>query len=106
MRSLTDIKTLEKTVYQLLARSWMDVEFQKRFFSEPAAMLREAGLEEFVQVEVMEKLSQPVLRLAGAGGTVMEIPLPAKPAALADEQLLASIGNDTIPFCFTGCSCS
>jgi len=105
MKSLTDIKTLKRTVSQLLARSWMDLEFQKRFFSEPAAMLREAGLklEEFVQVEVMEKLSQPVLRLAGAaGGTAMEIPLPAKPAALTDEQLPAGIGNDTIPL---GCSC-
>ena len=104
MKSLTELKKIERTLSKLIARSWIDEEFHKRFFSDPTAILREAGLkvEEFVQVEVIEKLkSQPVLRLAGAeGGTVSyEIPLPAKPAALADEQLKASMGNDdAIPF--------
>ena len=102
MKSLTEPKKIERTLSKLIARSWIDEEFHQRFFSDPAAILREAGLkmEEFVQVEVIEKLSQPVLRLAGAeGGTVSyEIPL-AKPAALADEHLKASMGNDdAIPF--------
>jgi len=99
MKSLTEQKALERIVSKLIARSWIDNSFQKRFFSAPSATLREAGLklEEFVEVEVIEKLSQPVLRLAGAeGGTVSyEIPLPAKPAELSDELLKGSIGKDS-----------
>ncbi|MBC6481924.1 MAG: hypothetical protein GDA56_33380 [Hormoscilla sp. GM7CHS1pb] len=103
INSKTERKTVERTVSQAIARGWIDSEFQERFFDDPAATLREAGLllEESVQVEVVGS-SQPVLRFAGSGGEItIEILLPAKPAALTDEQLIIEIGNDGPG----GCSC-
>lgn len=85
-------KNWETVVSKLIAKAWLNDDFHKRFFSDPAVVLREAGLmlEEFVEVKVIQNLTGgSVLRMAGAeGGTVVyEIPLPSKPADLSDEHI-------------------
>ena len=85
-------KTLERTVSKLLARSWVDESFARRFLSETAAILKEAGIDikEFEAVKVVQSVTgETTLQLTGAeeGAVSYEIPLPAKPADLTDELL-------------------
>lgn len=85
-------KTWEVALSKLIAKAWLNDDIYTRLFSDPVGVLREAGLmlEDFVEVKVIQNLtSSPVLRMAGAeGGTITyEIPLPAKPTDLSDEQI-------------------
>ncbi len=85
-------KTWETTVSKLIARAWLDEDFHKRFVSDPAKILREAGLvlEDFVKVIVTQgSTAFPVLKLAEGGSAICEISLPSKPADLTDEQISA-----------------
>ena len=102
MALLDSPKTLERTVSKLLARSWVDESFARRFFSEPAAILQEAGINvgEFADVKVVQNLTgELTLQLTSAdGGAVSyEIPLPAKPADLTDELLNKFMGDGLVP---------
>ena len=92
MTLLQDQKTWETTVSKLIARAWLDEDFHKRFVSDPAKILREAGLvlEDFVKVIVTQgSTAFPVLKLAEGGSAICEISLPSKPADLTDEQMNA-----------------
>jgi hypothetical protein len=84
-------KNWETAMSKLIAKTWLNDDLYKRFLSEPAAILREAGLmiEEFVEVKVIQNLTGgPVLQVAGIeGSSIYEIPLPSKPNGLTDEQI-------------------
>ncbi len=68
---------------QLVARAWSDEGFKRRLLAEPAAVLKEAGLNvaEGVQINMSENTD----RLA-------HLVLPAKPASgdISEEQLTAA----------------
>ena len=65
---------------QLVARAWLDEDFKHRLLAEPAAVLKEAGLElqEGVHVKIMENTD-----------SLGHLVLPAKPASgdMSEEQL-------------------
>ncbi len=96
MTLLQDQKTWETTVSKLIARAWLDEDFHKRFVSDPAKILWEAGLvlEDFVKVIVTQSSTAfPVLKVAEGGTGICEISLPSKPADITDEQISAwSVG--------------
>ena len=100
-----DQKTWETTVSKLIARAWLDEDFHKRFVSDPAKILREAGLVlgDLVKVIVTQGSTPfPVLKVAGEGTGICEISLPSKPTDLTDEQMNAwGTGTFTppIPLC-------
>ena len=63
----------------VVARAWRDAAFRQRLLAEPAAALREAGVQvpEGLQVRVVENAE-----------TLVHLILPARPAGdLSDEQL-------------------
>ena len=105
-----DQKTWETIVSKLIARAWLDEDFHKRFVSDPAKILREAGLvlEDFVKVIVTQgSTAFPVLKLAEGGTAICEISLPSKPTDLTDEQMnswvagMVDVNNSDL----LGCSC-
>ena len=103
MKLTENYQTLEKTLSKIVAKAWMDDEFHKRFISDPAGILREAGLmlEDFVKVIVTQgSTAFPVLKLAEGGTAICEISLPSKPADLTDEQISAwGKGTFDMPAC-------
>ncbi len=85
-----DQKTWETIVSKLIARAWLDEDFHKRFVSDPAKILREAGLvlEDLVKVIVNQgSTAAPVLKGADGGAVIYQINLPPKPRDLTDEQM-------------------
>ncbi len=98
-----DQKTWETIVSKLIARAWLDEDFHKRFVSDPAKILREAGLVlgDLVKVIVTQGSTPvPVLKVAGEGTGICEISLPSKPADLTDEQISAwGKGTFDMPAC-------
>jgi hypothetical protein len=99
-------KTSEQTKLwaQVVARAWSDEAFKARLLADPAAVLKEAGMEvpEGVQFKVVETSAR-----------VVPLILPASPESgeLSEEQLAAvSGGISTMPcicreICATNISC-
>ncbi len=90
MKLTENYQALEKALSKIVAKAWIDNEFHKRFVSDPAEILREAGLmlEDFVKVIVTQgSTAFPVLKVAEGGTAICEISLPPKPADLTDEQM-------------------
>ncbi len=90
MKLTENYQALEKALSKIVAKAWIDDEFHKRFVSDPAEILREAGLmlEDFVKVIVTQGSTPfPVLKVAEGGAAICEISLPSKPAQLTDEQI-------------------
>lgn len=86
---------LNKVVGQLIAKAWIDNEFQQRFMANTAEVLREAGLmlDEAIKVAVVQSPAEaPGLRLVATGG--YEINLPPLPADLGREHLCSSAAKD------------
>ncbi len=83
---LADRQECQKVLSKLVAQAWLDEEFRKRFISEPAAVLEENGLTipSGVQVRVNENAS---LETPTSTNGFYEIPLPAQPAGLTDQQI-------------------
>ncbi len=69
---------------KLVSRCWADEAFKQRFIAEPAAVMKEAGLEvpEGVEFKVVENKDK-----------VQYILIPAKPGQLSDEQLAGMSGG-------------
>gem|GEM_PF-760869 len=69
---------LDKKWGKLIAQCWADEAFKQRFIADPAAVMKEAGLEvpEGVEFKVAENTDK-----------VQYILLPEKPGELSDEQL-------------------
>ncbi|HBL14045.1 MAG TPA: hypothetical protein DD379_22165 [Cyanobacteria bacterium UBA11162] len=96
-----DWKEYQKAVSRLIARAWLDEEFKRRLIADPATVLAENQLTvpSGVQVRVNENASVGSIVGLGEGvnsDAVYEIPLPAKPEDLTDEQIRSwSEGGDT-----------
>jgi hypothetical protein len=86
-----------KKLEQLIAKTWADEVFKKRLIADPAAVLKEAGMEvpEGVKVIVVEDTN-----------TVMHLVLPPKPSddELSEEQLSQAAGGRCGCGC-AGCGC-
>lgn len=98
----------DKIVGQLIAKAWMDNEFQQRLTANTAEVLREAGLmlDEAIKVAVVQNPAEaPGLRLAAAGD--YEINLPPLPAGLGLERLYSAKAKDNsqTPFPTLCCCC-
>ena len=111
MKLTENYQAWEKALSKIVAKAWMDDEFHKRFISDPAAILREAGLilEDFVKVIVNQgSKSVPAFKLAGEETAICEISLPPKPTDLTDEQMnswvagMVDLNNSDLFGC---CSC-
>jgi hypothetical protein len=89
---LADRQESQKILSKLVAQSWLDEEFKQRFVSHPVAVLEENGitLPTGVEVRVNENPAPEALQsqelIADSNG-VYEIPLPAKPTELVNEQI-------------------
>jgi hypothetical protein len=82
---------------KLVSQCWADEAFKQRFIADPAAVMKEAGLEvaEEMEFKVVENTDK-----------VNYILLPAKPGELSDEQLDSVVGGFCIPGCaFCDCAC-
>jgi hypothetical protein len=71
---------------QVVARAWSDEAFKRRLVTEPAAVLREQGMDVPPGVEV---------RVVENTATVAHLVLPPKPAEgeLSEEQLVQAAGG-------------
>lgn len=84
--------TWEKTLSKIVAKTWIDEDFCKRFINEPTVVLREAGLalSDTAKVIVNQgKVNTSVLTTAEGEMTVYQFNLPSKPENLTDEQISA-----------------
>ncbi|MDJ0690897.1 MAG: hypothetical protein QNJ41_20605 [Xenococcaceae cyanobacterium MO_188.B32] len=102
-------KNWESTLSRIVAKTWIDEDFCKRFISEPTVVLREAGmaLNDTARVIVNQgQANTSVLTTADGGITVYQINLPSKPENLTDEQMSAW-AKDTMDTgsSYLGCSC-
>ncbi len=90
MQSTVQQGSWEKAWGLLVARAWSDEGLKERLIADPAAVLRENGIEIPYDVE---------LRVVEDGPRVRHLVLPASPADdLTDEELTCSAGYD----CFSG----
>ncbi|MDJ0576631.1 MAG: hypothetical protein QNJ65_15870 [Xenococcaceae cyanobacterium MO_234.B1] len=103
-------KIWETTVSRLIAKAWLDQDFYQRFISNPAEILREAGLilEDVAKVIVNhDSLAAPILTGSDGGTMTYQINLPPKPAGINDEQIstwaAGMIKENNNGSC--GCSC-
>jgi hypothetical protein len=96
---LADRQESQKILSKLVAQSWLDEEFKQRFVSNPVAILEENGitLPTGVEVRVNENPASEALQskelMADSNG-VYEIPLPAKPTQLVNEQIQAWVDRN------------
>ena len=85
-------KEQAKLMEQLIAKTWADEAFKQRLISNPAAVLKEAGLEapEGIELRVVEDTDK-----------VVHLVLPPKPSSdeLSEEQLSNAAGG------YWGCGC-
>ncbi len=74
-----------KIMGKLISRCWMDEVFKQRFITDPAAVMREAGLSlpSGVEIKVVENTVK-----------INYVLLPGRPTELSDEQLDAVAGGD------------
>ncbi|NER35243.1 MAG: hypothetical protein F6J93_14735 [Oscillatoria sp. SIO1A7] len=97
---------VNKVVGQLIAKAWMDNEFQQRFVANTVEVLREAGLmlDEAAKVVVVQNYGEmPGFRLAAAGG--YEINLPPLSGDLGRERLYSATAKDGEQIAPTLCCC-
>ena len=109
---LVDSQDVQKTLSKLVAQAWLDEEFKKRLISDTVTVLEENGLTlpSGVQVRVNENTALWDLTSAGVttnSNGVYEIPLPAKPTRLTDQQLQSWAKQDNLnTFIAPGSLCS
>lgn len=99
-------QTVEKVVSKLIAQAWMDEEFKQNLLANPTSELQKAGLsiESNTEVLLSETAVVPSLTTkqtnsATLNNFILEIPLPAKPNTLTEENINAVLNNRVIPFC-------
>jgi hypothetical protein len=82
-------------VSQLIARAWLDSEFQERLIADPKATLEGEGIEipEGLQVTIDRSTIDWSIG-SRAGDVVWTIPLPPRPADISEEQLSAWARGD------------
>ncbi len=103
MITVQERKNWEMIVSKLIAKAWLDQDFYHQFVSEPAKILREAGLviDNFVKVIVNQNpATVPALTIGEGEIPIYEINLPPKPARLIDEHITAwSADTPNLFFC-------
>lgn len=74
---------------QVVARAWRDPAYKQQLLAEPAAVLREAGIEVPAgqQVRVVENTDQ-----------VVHLVLPQQPAGTLSDEQLDQVAGGVIPF--------
>jgi len=84
------IKRNDQKWGKIIAQCWADESFKQRFIANPAAVMKEAGLEvpEGVEFKVVENTDK-----------VQYILLPAKTCKLYDEQLDGVSGGQIVCCC-------
>ena len=89
MAVLTDNKTWEIELSKVVARTWVDAEFRDRLIDAPTATLKKAGLDfgDVVEVRVTEDKIDSGFNAVADGKMIFVLPLPPKPADLADEKI-------------------
>ena len=96
MKSSENQKLWETVLSKIVAKTWIDEEFCKRFINEPTVVLREAGMaiSDTAKVIINEgKTNTSVLTTAEGGMTIYQVNLPSKPESLTDEQISAWAKN-------------
>jgi nitrile hydratase alpha subunit len=83
-----------RKIEKIIAKAWMDEGFKQRLLSDPAASLKEEGVEIPPGVEV---------RIVEDTDSVQHLVLPMKPSSkeLSDEQLVAVAGGYCPGYCGT-----
>lgn len=87
-------------VSQLIARAWLNPEFKETLIAHPRETLQQEGIEIPVGVEVIIDQSAYDWSIGSRGGYVVwTIPLPPKPAAIADilEEQLPNLTRSNLP---------
>lgn len=76
-------------VSKLIAKTWLDDQFLQNFVTDPAGILREAGLMPAgaEDVTVFKKITGESFLQVVDNGITYQISLPAKPADLKDETI-------------------
>jgi len=87
-------ETHEQTLSRIITRCWADAAFKTRLLADPAAVLREAGLDvpAGTELRAVEDTAQRVHWV-----------IPARPAELSDEALenmAGGVPSDGLPFLF------
>ena len=96
MKSLENQKLWETVLSKIVAKTWIDEDFCKRFINEPTVVLREAGMALSDTAKVIVNQGQAntsVLTTADGGMTIYQVNLPSKPESLTDEQISAWAKN-------------
>ncbi len=85
-------ESFESIMRRMVVRCWADVEFKARLLVDPAAVLREAGVEVpcGIQLRVLEDTAQAV-----------HLVIPARPAELTDDALDAVAGGGRLGALFS-----
>ncbi len=82
-------------VSQIIARAWLDSEFQARLIADPRATLEREGIEipEGLQVTIDRSTIDWSIG-SRAGDVVWTIPLPPRPTDISEEQLSVWASGD------------
>jgi hypothetical protein len=87
-------KNLSDKILKLMAKTWLDNSFKEKFITHPKVILEEEGIHipEDVEVQIEQPSSHWQIEIKSLPmGNICKIPLPPKPASLADEDLSAWI---------------
>jgi hypothetical protein len=79
--------TTDKAWGQIVARAWQDESFKRRLLADPAAVLKEEGMELPARVKV---------KILEDGDQVVHLTLPQKPQGELSEQALAEVAGGHI----------
>ncbi|OKH31950.1 hypothetical protein NIES2119_27365 [[Phormidium ambiguum] IAM M-71] len=94
----TEWKEIGSRVSQLIARAWLEEEFQGRLIADPRATLEGEGIEipPDVAVIIDQSIDNWSIGLEG-DSVVWRIPLPPKPTDFSEEQLSAWTRGNVTP---------
>lgn len=92
-----------KKVSQVIAKAWLDPEFQQQLLADPITVLQEHQVQLPDGVEVQLDPSADtwqIVQTPDGDGAIFKIPLPPKPDEVQDEELTAWIEGraNTQPF--------
>jgi hypothetical protein len=101
----------QKALSQVIAKTWLDEEFNARFLSNTNEVLAENGLTipSNVEFSIRENTLVGILKSisdSAEGEVVYEIPLSTKPTGIADQPIHAwNIQNDSISAVYSSNDC-
>ncbi len=108
---LQDRSEAQKALSQVIAKTWLDEEFNERFLSNTNEVLAENGLTipSDVEFSIRENTLVGILKSISdstEGKVVYEIPLPTKSTGIADQPIHAwNTQNDSISAVYSSNDC-